>query len=60
MVDGFCQSTKQFCFKTAIVIKASNKKIKLNVSEDLKRFLVIDKGNWISLDLGIRSVNEVF
>ena len=45
---------------TAIAIKASNKKIKLSVPEDLKRFLLIDKGNRISLDLGIRSVNEVF
>ena len=60
MTTGFCESTKQFCFDNRMVIKASDPAIKIKVPEDMKLFLKIDKGHWVSLDLGVRSVNESF
>jgi hypothetical protein len=60
MTTGFCESTKQFCFDNKLAIKISNPNIKIRISEELQMFLKVNEGNWISLDLGVKSVNENF
>lgn len=57
MTTGFCESTKQFCFDNKMVIKASHPDVKIRVPEELQLFLKINKNNWVSLDLGVRSIN---
>lgn len=57
MTTGFCESTKQFCFDNRLAIKISNPNIKIRVPEELQNFVKVDEKNWISLNLGVKSVN---
>lgn len=57
MTTGFCESTKQFCFDNRLAIKTSHPNIKIRVPEELQNFVKVDEKNWISLNLGVKSVN---
>lgn len=57
MTTGFCESTKQFCFDNKLAIKAHHPAISIRVPADLQIHLKTQEKNWVSLDLGVRSVN---
>ena len=60
MTTGFCQSTKQFCFDNKLVVKVSHPDIQVKIPQDLEIFTKIREKNWVSFDLGVKSVNENF
>ena len=57
MNTGFCESTKQFCFDNKMAVKASCPQITIKVPEDLEDLVKIKEKNWVSLDMGVKSVN---
>lgn len=57
MTTGFCESTKQFCFDNKLAIKANHPNIRIKVPEEMELFLRVKEKNWVSLDLGVKSVN---
>ena len=59
-MTGFCESTKQFCFDNKMAIKVSLPQFTVKYDEDLKNMLKVDEKNWVSFDLGVKSVNETF
>ena len=60
MTTGFCESTKQFCFDNKLAIKAHQPAINIRIPPDLLVYQRIKEKNWVSLDLGVKSVNEAF
>lgn len=57
MMTGFCESTKQFCFDNKMAIKVSLPEFTVKYDDDLKSMLKVDSKNWVSFDLGVKSVN---
>lgn len=60
MMTGFCESTKQFCFDNKMAIKISCPDMAIRVHEDLQPQIKVNSKNWVSLDMGVKSVNETF
>lgn len=58
MITGFCQGTRQFCYETKISIRANNKNIKFHCPEEYKKFIKFQEQNILSLELGIKSIND--
>ena len=57
MMTGFCQSTKQFCFDNKMAVKVSVPYIALKYPQDLEVQIKCKEKNWVSFDMGVRSVN---
>lgn len=60
MTTGFCESTKQFCFDNKLAVKADHPAITIRVPPEMELYLRVKERNWVSLDLGVKSVNEAF
>lgn len=60
MMTGFCESAKQFCYDTRLAVKVSNPLVGLKFTEGLRKFVKHEEINWVSFDMGIKSVNENF
>jgi hypothetical protein len=60
MTTGFCESTKQFCFDNKLAVRVDHPAIAIRVPPELQLYLRVREKNWVSLDLGVKSVNEAF
>ena len=60
LADNFIGAMKQFGYKTRLLLRCSNQEIKLSVPKELQDSIIKDRGNELSLDLGIKSLSSSF